>query len=67
MTPANLPSRFPLVTLRDDRQFRGYAFAKYVDNDGEETGYIAIDVVTPGQTKLRGCVPVSAERLEVLD
>jgi len=65
-TPSTGPSRFPLVTLIDDPQFRGYVFARYVDGEDNNTGELAVDVSNPGHTELRGCVRLPLERLEVV-
>lgn len=54
------------VTLDDDLGFIGYAFAAYVDDDGQPTGEIAVSVSKPGNTNYHGCVRLPRERLVIL-
>ncbi len=60
-------SALPIVTLTDDREFRGIAFGRYVDADGNRTGDWAVCVSKPGQTQLRGCVHIHESRIEIVD
>jgi hypothetical protein len=57
---------YPLVRLKDDPTFRGYAFGRYITSDGEETNEVVVSVSDPGNTKLTGCIHIDRERLEVI-
>jgi len=67
MTLPTYKNPYPAVTLVDDRAFRGFAFGRLIDADGNDTGQIVVSVAQPGQSDLHGCVRLPAERLEVLD
>lgn len=58
---------YPRVTLKDDREFVGYAFGRYYDAAGNDTGDLVVSVSKPGQSDLRGCVHLPAERLEMIE
>jgi hypothetical protein len=68
MTPNTSPHPYyPLVTLTDDPQFRGYAFGRYYDAAGRDTGCLCVSVSQPGSTGLRGCQNIPLKRIEVIE